>query len=104
MMKNLPETPTRMASLLNLVPGQVESIALSRARGTQMTLLSIPEGEAISEEEYRGDVLYLCLEGDLLVNGDLLLPGDCIKQNACSSHAIGTRHGVKYLQIILEDI
>ncbi len=102
-LKNIPETPTKMASLLDIIPGQVESMALSRVEHTQMTLLSIPKGEAISEEEYSGDVMYLCLEGDLIIDGNVLQPGDCQRLSAREVHAVGTENGVKYLQIIVKE-
>ncbi len=63
-LRNLPtDTAASLASLIDIKPGQVSSMALTRDAGFDLTLLAFAPGESVSEEEYFGDTLYLLVEG-----------------------------------------
>ncbi len=63
-LRNLPvDHPEELAGLIEIRPGRVVSMALSRSEHCQMTLLAFGDGESVSEERYFGDTLYYVLEG-----------------------------------------
>lgn len=66
-LRNLPtQQPQQLTQLIQIQPGRVVSMAMSRQEHCQMTLLAFGDGESISEECYFGDTLYYILEGALL--------------------------------------
>ena len=61
-LRNLPvDHPEELAGLIEIRPGRVVSMALSRSEHCQMTLLAFGDGESVSEERYFGDTLYYVL-------------------------------------------
>lgn len=68
-LRNLPtQQPQQLTQLIQIQPGRVVSMAMSRQEHCQMTLLAFGDGESISEECYFGDTLYYILEGALYVS------------------------------------
>lgn len=66
-LRNLPtQQPQQLTQLIQIQPGRVVSMAMSRQEHCQMTLLAFGDGESISEECYFGDTLYYILEGGAL--------------------------------------
>ena len=58
-LRNLPtQQPQQLTQLIQIQPGRVVSMAMSRQEHCQMTLLAFGDGESISEECYFGDTLY----------------------------------------------
>lgn len=107
LLRNLPlEAPEALAGLIDIQPGRVVSMALSRSDHCQMTLLAFGDGESVSEERYFGDTLYVVLEGAMpLVDGAqtrTLARGDCLAVPAGVTHAIGGAGPFKLLQITLQ--
>ena len=72
----------QLTQLIQIQPGRVVSMAMSRQEHCQMTLLAFGDGESISEECYFGDTLYYILEGALYVSvgedSRCLQTGDCL--------------------------
>lgn len=105
--RNVPtEKATSLASLIDIKPGQVSSMALTRNAGFDMTLLAFGAGESVSEEEYFGDTLYFLVEGEavvLLPNGRVNLAfGQVLSVPAHVLHAVepvSADQGFKLLQI-----
>ena len=105
-LRNLPtQQPQQLTQLIQIQPGRVVSMAMSRQEHCQMTLLAFGDGESISEECYFGDTLYHVLEGGLSVTLEgavrLLRAGDCLAVPARASHAVAAPEGCKLLQITL---
>lgn len=106
LLRNLPvRHPEKLAGLIDVQPGQVVSMAVSRSEHCQMTLLAFGDGESVSEECYFGDTLYYVLEGGLSVSEEngthTLYAGDCLAVPARMSHGVSTLDGCKLLQITL---
>ena len=67
-LRNLPtQQPQQLTQLIQIQPGRVVSMAMSRQEHCQMTLLAFGDGESISEECCFGDTFYYILEGALYV-------------------------------------
>ena len=57
-LRNLPtQQPQQLTQLIQIQPGRVVSMAMSRQEHCQMTLLAFGDGESISEECYFGDIM-----------------------------------------------
>ena len=105
-LRNLPtDGPRKLAELIDIAPGRVVSMAMSRREGCQMTMLAFGEGESVSEECYFGDTLYVVPGGGLAVSvGGVvheLAEGDCMAVPAGTEHAVAARGGCKLWQITL---
>lgn len=105
-LRNLPtQQPQQLAQLIQIEPGRVVSMAMSRQEHCQMTLLAFGDGESISEECYFGDTLYYILEGVLYVSSGednrCLQTGDCLAVPARAPHTVAAPDGCKLLQITL---
>lgn len=104
-LRNLPtQQPQQLTQLIQIQPGRVVSMAMSRQEHCQMTLLAFGDGESISEECYFGDTLYYILEGALYVSvGEdsrvfkRAMPGS----SRHTPHAVVAPDGCKLLQITL---
>lgn len=106
LLRNLPtQLPEKLAHLIDIQPGRVVSMAMTRSEHCQMTLLAFGDGESVSEECYFGDTLYYVLEGDLSVSMEggvrVLHAGDCLAVPARTSHGVSAPDGCKLLQITL---
>ena len=106
-LRNLPtESPSSLASLIDIREGRVVSMALSRSDTCQMMLMAFGTGESVSEETYFGDTLYTVVEGEMpLFIGStkhLLKTGDSLMIPAVTLHAIGGEGSFKLLQITLQ--
>ena len=64
-LKNLPENPAMLAELIDVHPGQVVSMSLSRNDAIRMTLFAFDGGEGVSEEAYDSDTFYYILAGSM---------------------------------------
>lgn len=106
-LRNLPEAPAAFASLIDVRPGSVVSMALSRVDNVQMTLLAFAPGESISDEAYFGDTMYTVLEGEmpLVMDGHMMLvrTGECVVVPAGKLHAVGGSGAFKLLQLTVTD-
>ena len=106
-LRNLPEQPQAWKSLIDVRPGSVVSMALSRVENVQMTLLAFAAGESVSEESYFGDTMYTVLEGEmpLMMNGETAVvhAGECVAIPAGTLHAIGGAGAFKLLQLTVTD-
>lgn len=105
-LRNLPtDAAASLASLIDLKPGQVSSMALTRDAGFDLTLLAFAAGESVSEEEYFGDTLYLLVEGAARVtlpDADVALKaGEVLRVPAHVLHAVepADGNGFKVLQL-----
>ena len=105
-LRNLPtQQPQQLTQLIQIQPGRVVSMAMSRQEHCQMTLLAFGDGESISEECYFGDTLYYILEGALYVS--VWEDSRCLQKVACLAvpadrpEAVVAPDGCKLLQITL---
>ena len=99
-LRNLPtQQPQQLTQLIQIQPGRVVSMAMSRQEHCQMTLLAFGDGC------YFGDTLYYILEGALFVSAGedsrCLQTGDCLAVPAHTPHAVVAPDGCKLLQITL---
>ncbi len=102
-LRNLPEYPAALVSLIQYCSGSVVSMALSGHPDISVTLFAFDEEDGISTEYYLGDTLYLVLEGEMpLQTGGqtfVLSAGECVRVPAKAEHAIGGEGRFKLLQI-----
>ena len=106
-LKNLPLNHIEnLSKMIDIQPGRVVSMALSKNEHCQMTLLAFADGESVSQEQYFGDTMYYVLEGEmpLTINDKkyLLHSGDCMAVPAGVLHAVGGTTPFKLLQITLQ--
>lgn len=108
-LRNIPtDAGVALAELIEVRPGQVSSMGLTRDAGFDMTLLSFAAGESVSEEIYPGDVMYLVVEGAAeVVCPDARIPlsaGQVLRVEAGVEHAVeGVDDGAfKLLHITLQ--
>ena len=105
--KNLPVgRAEQLSELVDIQPGHVVSMALSKNEHCQMTLLAFADGESVSEERYFGDTVYYVLEGEMPIQMDgqtiLLKAGECMSVPQNVLHAVGGTKPFKLLQITLQ--
>lgn len=105
-LRNLPtDTAAQLSQLIDIRPGQVSSMALTRNAGFDLTLLAFAPGESVSEEEYFGDVLYYLVEGAACVvlpdSRIALEAGQVLRVPAHVLHAVegANNEGFKLLQL-----
>ncbi len=106
-LRNLPVDHIEcLSGMIDIRPGRVVSMALSRSEHCQMTLLAFADGESVSQEQYFGDTMYYVLEGEMPLVIDeteyLLHAGDCMSVPAGVLHAIGGDKPFKLLQITVQ--
>lgn len=106
-LRNLPQdVAVSLASMIEVRPQQVVSMALSKHDQCYMTLLAFDQGEGVSEESYYGDTFYYVLQGTMALHRQgstqQLQAGECIAIPAHTPHAIGEDQAFKILQITLE--
>ena len=105
--KNLPETPQKLADLIEIKKGRVISMNLSQQESCRMMLIAVSAGEDITAEQYPGDTLYYVLEGVMPLVRDGIKKemniGDVAVVPRDVPHAIGGEGDFKILQIILTD-
>ena len=101
--KNIPTTPSSLKELIDIRPGRVISMSLSKREDVQMMLLSVSEGEEVSEEQYDRDMVYYVFEGCMPLekegNHYELHEGDIMVVEANIPHAIGGKSAFKVFQI-----
>lgn len=104
-LKNLTESPALLADLIEVRPGRVVSMALSRNPACQMTLFAFDAEESISEEAYCSDTLYYVVAGSMTLiregQTSLMPTGSVVAIPANVPHAIGCGGPLKLLQINL---
>ena len=105
-LRNLPtDVAASLAQMIDIRPGQVSSMALTRNAGFDLTLLAFASGESVSEEEYFGDVLYYLVEGAACVvlpeSRIVLETGQVLRVPAHVEHAVEDAggEGFKLLQL-----
>ena len=106
-LRNLPTGgPEALVGMIQIQPGRVVSMALSRNEHCQMTLLAFADGESVSEEQYFGDTFYYVLEGEMPVRLDgteyRIRAGECMAVPAHTLHAVGGSGSFKLLQITVQ--
>lgn len=106
-LRNLPlRQASALAHMVEIQPGRVVSMALSKSDHCQMTLLAFADGESVSEEQYFGDTFYYVLEGEmpLRMDGEIIVLkcGDCLAVPAQKLHAVGGTKPFKLLQITVQ--
>ena len=103
--KHLPEEPQALADLIQIRPGRVVSMSLTRSECCQMMIMAVSQGEEVTSEEYPGDTLYYVLEGVMpLYRGQErrdLTAGQIAVVPRGVPHAIGGAGDFKLLQMIL---
>lgn len=105
-LRNLPtQQPQQLTQLIQIQPGRVVSMAMSRQEHCQMTLLAFGDGESISEECYFAIPSTTFWRGQLYVSvgedSRCLQTGDCLAVPAHTPHAVVAPDGCKLLQITL---
>ena len=106
-LRNLPtQQPEALRDLIQIQPGRVVSMALSKSDHCLMTLLAFADGESVSEEQYFGDTLYYVLEGVMPITLDgsvvRIEAGQCYLVPAGKLHAVGGTEPFKLLQITVQ--
>ena len=107
-LRNLPvQEPKALAGLIDIAPGRVVSMALSRSEHCIMTLLAFADGESVSEEQYLGDTVYYVLEGTMPISLESrqvsVAAGQCFLVPGGTPHAVGGTEPFKLLQITVQD-
>lgn len=107
LLRNLPtNSPEALRDLVQIRPGRVVSMALSRSDHCTMTLLAFADGESVSEEQYFGDTFYYVVEGvmPLTLEGKtrFIDTGECMMVPAGIAHAVGGSEPFKLLQITVQ--
>ena len=109
MIKNIKsETVVHLSDMVGIKPGVIASMSLVDNALCHSKLFAVSEGESISEELYKGDMIYFVLEGQMtvLVEGSekKLGPGDILRVRADIEHEIKAGSSFKMVQtLILED-
>ena len=108
LLRNLPvENPGELKDMINIQPGRVVSMSLSKSDHCLMSLFAFADGESVSEEQYFGDTFYYVLEGvmPVLTEGreHRIQAGQCFMVPAGKLHAIGGTEPFKLLQITVQD-
>ncbi len=105
-LRNVPtDAAASLAQLIDIRPGQVSSMTLTRNAGFDLVLLAFAPGESVSEEEYFGDTLYYLIEGAacvVLPDGRITLEaGQVLRVPAHVEHAVegASGEGFKLLQL-----
>lgn len=105
-LKNLPDTPKALADLIGIRDGRVISMSLTRSDAIQMMLMAVSDKEAVTAEQYPGDVFYYVIEGTMPLEKDGVVyemhAGDCMAVKAGAPHAIGGGSAFKVLQITVQ--
>ena len=104
-LKNLPEVPQLLKDLIEIRPGRVISMNLSRNETCQMMLMAVSTGEEVTAEQYPGDTFYYVLEGTMPIEMDgqryNMQTGQILAVPCGKEHAIGGAGDFKILQIIM---
>lgn len=104
-LKNVPENPTSLSSLIEYKKGRVISMSLTRSEDFQMMLMAVADGEEVTSEQYPGDTIYYVLDGIMPLEMEkethILKTGDCMAIQASIPHAIGGMGCFKILQITI---
>ena len=91
---------------MEIQPGRVVSMTLSRSDQCLMTLLAFADGESVSEEQYFGDTFYYVIEGVMPISMEgrklLMDAGECLMVPAGVAHAIGGTEPDKMQQITVQ--
>ncbi|NHM15646.1 cupin domain-containing protein [Eggerthellaceae bacterium zg-887] len=106
--RNVPTTsPEALASLIDVRPGRVVSMALSSSDACQLMVMTFDESESVSEECYFGDTLYYVIEGALEISqpsGTCRLgAGDVFAVSANIPHAVAAQGSCKLLQLTIAE-
>ena len=107
LLRNLPtHSPDALRDLVQIQPGRVVSMALSRSEHCLMTLLAFADGESVSEEQYFGDTFYYVIEGVMPISLEgrqvFIDTGECFMVPAGIPHAVGGKDPFKLLQITVQ--
>ena len=104
-LKNLPQDPMALKDMIEIRPGRVVSMSLSKSEHVSMLLMSVADDEEVTSEQYPGDLIYYVLEGSMPLqreNGTCVLrEGELVAIPANEPHSIGGAGAFKLLQIIV---
>ena len=108
LLRNLPvENPQALKDMIEIQPGRVVSMSLSKSDSFMMSLFAFADGESVSEEQYFGDTLYYVLEGQMPIQLEgrevCIHEGQCYMIPAGIPHAIGGTEPFKLLQITVQN-
>lgn len=67
-LKNISNKEININDLIKVIDKQVVSIALTSLKNTDIRLFSLSKEEEIYNEKYEMDTIYLCLEGEIIVD------------------------------------
>lgn len=67
-LKNISNKEVNINELIKVKDKQVISIALTNLKNTDIRLFSLSNEEEIYNEKYEMDTIYLCLEGEIIVD------------------------------------
>lgn len=67
-LKNISNKEINVNDLIKVIDKQVVSIALTNLKNTDIRLFSLSKEEEIYNEKYEMDTIYLCLEGEIIVD------------------------------------
>lgn len=108
-MSNLRNLPTDQAKnltdMVDYKENQIISMALSKSKHIDMTILAFADKESVSEEDYFGDTMYYILEGEAIVEEGnkmtILKAGDTLMVPAHVLHKVTSLKAFKVLQITI---
>ena len=99
-------TIVKLAELVDLEPGRVNSLTLSQTPGTKMTVFAIDADEGMASHAASGDALVTVLEGtgEVTIEGipHELHPGESIIISANASHSVRGITPFKMLLVVVK--
>ena len=97
----------KLADLVDLEPGKVNSVTLAQEPGTKMTVFAIDEGEGMSSHAAPGDALITVLEGTGQITIEdvphQLQAGESVVMSAGAPHAVLGITPFKMLLVVVKE-
>ncbi len=105
-LKNIPhEEVVSLATLVEVLPGQVVSKTLAQNKAVSLTLFAFDKGEEISTHESGGDAMVHVLEGEgrFTVNGKehIVKAGEALVMPSGKPHAVFASNAFKMLLTVV---
>ena len=104
-LKNFPTDPAQLAQLIEIRPGRVVSMSLSRSEHVSIMLMSVADDEEVTSEQYPGDLIYYVVEGEMPLEREtgrtVMHAGEIAAIPANEPHSIGGGGAFKLLQMII---
>lgn len=106
MIKNIENGKVlEIASLARIKEGIISSMSIIDDSVCNMKLFSVSKGESISAEKYSGDMIYLVIEGNMLLSIDgeemLLHKGELVRVGENTEHDIKAVSSFKMIQLLV---